>query len=140
MQLDEWYMYAMLMTSLQYFFMAKTLKSAFSLCSHISRQNNNVKKFCLNWLLFQKKTYCGFIACQSIPPKNTGNSNIHFAWKDILFELLGWMFTMARGPWFAFDLCFESKYFVISVVDQLNQDSFMNQILMESSNYSYTHI
>ena len=50
------------------------------------------------------------------------------------------MFTMARGPWFAFDLCFESKYFVISVVDQLNQDSFMNQILMESSNYSYTHI
>ena len=38
------------------------------------------------------------------------------------------------------ELHFDSKYFVISVADQLNQNSFMNQLLMESSNCSYTHI
>ena len=38
------------------------------------------------------------------------------------------------------DICFESKYFVISVADQLNQNSFMNQFLVDSSNCSETHI
>ena len=38
------------------------------------------------------------------------------------------------------DLRFESKHFVISVANQLNQNSFINQLLMQSSNCSYTRI
>ena len=34
----------------------------------------------------------------------------------------------------------ESKYFAISVANQLNQKSFMNRLLTESSDCSYTHI
>ena len=39
--------------------------------------------------------------------------DVHFAWKDILFELLGWTFKTALDPWFTFDLRLESKYFVM---------------------------
>ena len=89
MQLVERYMYAMLMTNQQYFYMAKTPRRAF----------HNV----VILAGFVDLSYCGFTTCQLNALKKVGTKHgLHFALKDILFELLCWMFKIALYTWLIF--------------------------------------
>ena len=80
------------------------------------------------------KSYFHFLLYYNIFPIRRMFPNVVYtAGKEILFELLGWMFKTPSK----LELCLESKYFVISVADQI---SFMNWLLTESSNCLYIHI
>ena len=119
----------MLMTSQHYFYMAKTPKSVFSLCSHISYQNSDINTL-LELVIVSKENILWFYCNRSIALKNGRNPNVKYTLHGKRFCLNCKVECLKQTS--TFDLHFESKYFVNSVADQLNQNSFMKRLLMES--------
>ena len=94
---------------------------------------------CLNWLfIVSKENILWFYCNQSIALKNGRNPNVKYTLHGKTFCLNCKVECLKQTS--TFDLHFESKYFVNSVADQLNQNSFMKRLLMESWKCSCNHI
>ena len=81
----------------------------------------------------------------NISPIRRTFPNVLYTLPNVLYTLYGKTFCLNCQAKYlkqpsTLELHFESKYFVISVAEGLNQNSFLNGLLMESSNCSYNHI
>ena len=95
--------------------MCRQAHKQFYLCNLLHTQNHNIFSFCFVIIDFP----------QGEPSE---------MWCSLFMEKkFVWTVKLKRRP-------FKRKYFMISVANQLNQNSFMNWLFMESSKYSYSYL